>query len=224
MAGRHPRGRDVVDVDDVVVRPRLHRTTAVDHRDRVGDAIDERITGVVRHEQGAVDAAVAHEPGHLVARVVARDEQVEQIVRAAERPRDARHDGGEERVAEEPRRVLRHDEGDGVGLPRRERTRGTVGHVAELLDRRAHRHERLRADRRRPVDHARDRRPGHPGGGRHLFDRRSRHRTPSRPSDACCGRPRRPTRETGERPQRERAAMMRAYSRAESFNVRSWVS
>jgi hypothetical protein len=57
---------------------------------------------VVRDDDRPVDGAAAHVRRGLVARIVARDDQVEHVLRPAEPRVDARHDRGEERVAEEP--------------------------------------------------------------------------------------------------------------------------
>ncbi len=74
---------------------------------------------------------------------------------------------------EEAVRVFRHDQGDRVRLPRGEGARRAVGHVVQLVDRGAHRGERLRAHRRRPVHDPRHGRPGDTGCRGHLFDGRS---------------------------------------------------
>ncbi len=171
VLGRLASAAHVVDVDVVVALALAHGPAAVDDRHGRRDAVDEEVARVVRDDDRAVDAAAADVAGRLVARVIARDEEVEHVVGATHPRVDARDDRGEERVAEEPRGVFGHDERDRVRLAARERARGAVGHVVQLVDRALDRLERGRADGGRAVHDARDRRPRHTGGRRDLFDR-----------------------------------------------------
>jgi hypothetical protein len=110
---------DIVDVDVVVALALAHGSAAVDDGHGVGDAVDEGVAGVVRHDDRAVDRSAAHVARGLVARVVVRDEEVQDVVRPAQPGVDARDDRREEGIAEEPGGVFGHDERDGVRLPAR---------------------------------------------------------------------------------------------------------
>ena len=113
-----------------------------------------------------LEAALAHEPSASAA-VLALGELAHVVLDGADV-----HAVGEERVAEEPRGVFGHHEGEGHRGAAGKGASSPVGHVVEVGDRALHRLERGRTHRRRPVHDARHRRSRHTRGGRHLFDGR----------------------------------------------------
>ena len=188
----------------------------------------------------AVDDARPQVPHGLAVGVARREEEVHQVLARVEPSRDALHDRGEVRVAEEHRGVLGNDQRDRARGAARERACGAVGHVVQLRDRGVDRALDLGRHLRRAVDDAAHGRPRHVGLSRHHLEGRRRRsrpraRSPLHAAQSISVRHAAGFRERGrvggprgrQRPLatgRARSRMTRWYARPLSLIVRSWVS
>jgi hypothetical protein len=149
------RAAQVVGVD-VGHRPVVEGAAGQDDGDvRLGEEVGQQVVAVQRHEDHAVDVALADVAGDLLLLAGAAGGEQHQVeVGVGQGRRHPAHDAGEERVRERPGVGLGEHQGDGVGPPGDQAPGHAVGHVAQLLDRGLDRRSGLRAHPRRVVDDA----------------------------------------------------------------------
>ena len=189
VPGGDPRSVDIVGVDVVEAAAAAEGTTAQHGRDaELLQRLRQPVLAVQRHQQDPVDVppgGVGEEPLLVLPARGHREHKLES--RPGHRDLRASEHAEEERVAEHALLGLVDEERDRVAATGDQRPRRLVRRVGDLAGGRVHGFASRVADVAGAAQHPACGRPGHPGAGRHLLQRRdgARPLAGSRTRDWC---------------------------------------